>query len=165
MGKFKSNKKNGFNIPGMKNMRCPYCSSSVHLRSADGIYKENSQNAQLYVCSKYPTCDSYVRVQPGTRIPVGSLANAELRSLRVATHRQFDKLHVTGIMTKRDAYGWLAFTLQTPLSQAHIGYMGEYHCNLIIEESRQLLKKYSWKLGCNVRPKATGGGGCRVATQ
>lgn len=162
MKKIKSNKNKGFNIPGMKNMRCPYCRSAVHLRSADGIYKDNSKNAQLYVCSKYPVCDSYVRVHPGTRIPIGSLANAKLRLLRIETHRQFDKLHEAGIMTKRDAYGWLAHTLQTPMSQAHIGYLSEYYCNLIIEECCQLFNKYKWKL--NTRPK-NAGGGYRVASQ
>ena len=54
-------------------MRCPYCGSPVVLRSADGIYRENSQGAMLYVCSRYPECDAYVKVHPGTNIPMGSL--------------------------------------------------------------------------------------------
>ena len=63
-------------------MRCPYCGSTVEYRSADGIYHDNSNGTMLYVCSRYPECDSYVRVHAGTKIPVGSLANHELRSLR-----------------------------------------------------------------------------------
>jgi len=155
----KMKKRKGFDIPGMKNMKCPYCGSAVHLRSADGIYKENSRNTQLYVCSKYPACDSYVRAYPGTTVPVGSLANSQLRSLRTTTHRHFDKLHETGVMTRKEAYGWLAFMLQSPLSQAHIGYLSEYYCNLIIEESGKLLENLKWKL----RPAPLIGGAYRVA--
>ena len=43
--------------------RCPYCGSHTILRSADGIYRENSRNEMLYVCKNYPACDAYVRVQ------------------------------------------------------------------------------------------------------
>ena len=146
MKKSKTNKRKGFDIPGMKNMRCPYCSSPVHLRSADGIYKNNTENAQLYVCSKYPDCDSYVRVHPGTTVPVGSLANAKLRTLRLTAHKHFNKLYETGLMTKKEAYAWLAFILQSPMSQAHIGYQSEYYCNLIIKESDKLISNSKWKL-------------------
>jgi hypothetical protein len=149
MKKSKPRKRKGFDIPGMKNMRCPYCSSSVHLRKADGIYKNNGSDTQLYVCSKYPECDSYVRVHPGTTVPVGSLANAKLRTLRVTAHKHFDKLHEPGIMTKKEAYSWLAFMLQSPMSQAHIGYQSEYFCNRIIEESDKLIGNWKWKFNKN----------------
>jgi hypothetical protein len=65
-------------------------------------------------------------------------------------------------MTKKDAYGWLAFKLQTPMSQAHIGYLSEYYCNLIMEECSQLFKKHRWKL--KIRPERERGG-YNVASQ
>lgn len=77
--------------------RCPYCGSHTILRSADGIYRENSRNEMLYVCKNYPSCDSYVRVQRGTNIPLGTVANRELRELRAEAHRHFDKLYSTGL--------------------------------------------------------------------
>lgn len=51
--------------------RCPYCGSVAILRSAEGIYHSHSKDTMLYVCKKYPICDSYVRVHPGTSIPMG----------------------------------------------------------------------------------------------
>ena len=80
--------------------RCPYCGSHTILRSADGIYRENARNDMLYVCKNYPVCDSYVRVQRGTKIPLGTVANRELRELRAEAHRQFDKLYKHGYMSK-----------------------------------------------------------------
>lgn len=94
----------------------------------------------LCVCSHYPDCDAYVRVQPGTRIPMGTMADHNLRALRITTHRQFDKLHLKGYMTRKEAYMWLANLISAPLSQAHIGYLGEYYCNLVLQESEKLLK-------------------------
>ena len=119
--------------------RCPYCGSTAILRSADGIYLNNHNNTMLYVCKKYPICDSYVRVHPGTRIPMGTMANGKLRRLRTEAHWKFDQLHERGLMTKSDAYQWLADLVAAPLSQAHIGMFGEYYCNKVITESSRLL--------------------------
>jgi len=137
-------------------MRCPYCKSPIVYRSADGIYKENSRNTMLYVCSRYPECDAYVRVHTGTRIPVGTLANHELRRLRREAHQHFDRLHLSGVMSKQDAYRWLADLIGSPMSEAHIGHMGEYYCRLVIDKSRELLERRSGiHLGQNERRAAS----------
>jgi len=136
----KKNRRNGsYAILGTKSGRCPYCGSSIQLRSADGIYRENSRDTMLYVCSKYPACDAYVRILPGTKTPVGSLANGSLRALRREAHQYFDRLYQTGIMSRKEAYEWLAGMLQMPISQTHIGYLGEYYCQRVIEESKRIL--------------------------
>ena len=122
-------------------MRCPYCGSPVIYRSADGIYHDNSKGTMLYVCSHYPECDAYVRVHVGTNIPVGTLANHELRTLRRTAHHYFDQLYQSGMMSKQDAYQRLADLICAPLSEAHIGYLGEYYCKQVIEESRKLLEQ------------------------
>ena len=44
-----------------RRMHCPYCGSPVIYRTADGIYKENTKRAMLFVCSRYPSCNAYVR--------------------------------------------------------------------------------------------------------
>ena len=93
----------------------------------------------LYVCSRYPECDAYVRVQPGTTIPLGTLANGDLRALRRETHQYFDKLYTSGWMTKQEAYRWLANFLQAPQSQAHIGYLGEYTCRQVLRACKEML--------------------------
>ena len=123
-----------------KQIYCPYCGSPVVLRSADGIYKENSKGAMLYVCAKYPQCDSYVRVHAGSGKPMGSLANQELRLLRQRAHHYFDRLYLSGLMTRDEAYLWLAKEISAPLSEAHIGHLGEYYCREVIHKSKKLLE-------------------------
>lgn len=123
-------------------MRCPYCGAKVVFRSADGIYRENHRGTMLYVCSRYPKCDAYVRAHPGTRIPMGVLADPELRKLRREAHYYFDQLHTTGFMTKEEAYCWLSGVVCAPKDKAHIGYLGEYYCRQVITESRKLLARH-----------------------
>lgn len=135
----KRNKKKGNNP---SKMRCPYCGAAMILRSADGIYRDNPHHLKLYVCKNYPECNTYVRTQPGTAIPLGTPANCELRALRIQAHRHFDALHKKGYMTKQDAYIWLASILQAPQSQAHIGCLSEYACKFVIAESKQMLQRY-----------------------
>lgn len=122
--------------------RCPYCGSHTILRSADGIYRENARNDMLYVCKNYPVCDSYVRVQRGTKIPLGTVANRELRELRAEAHRQFDKLYKHGYMSKHDAYQWLGGILSVPAKQAHIAQLSLLSCNLVIREAKKQVNWY-----------------------
>lgn len=136
----KKKKKKGINY---SSMRCPYCGSTVIYRSADGIYKNNSKGSMLYVCSKYPECDAYVTTHEGTKIPKGIMADGRLRKLRIEAHKSFDKLHKSGLMDRREAYGWLAHMTQAPLGKAHIGEFGEYYCEVVIKESRRLYKSLS----------------------
>ncbi len=135
--KHKKKKKKGINYSAM---RCPYCGSTVIYRSADGIYNENNNHVMLYVCSKYPECDSYVRVHEGTTRPVGTMANSDLRALRDKTHKQFDRLYKNGFMSKSDAYRWLADILHTTMSEAHIGFLDEKSCLMVMEKSNQMIE-------------------------
>ncbi|WP_185847869.1 zinc-finger-containing protein [Brucella abortus] len=50
-------------------------------------------------------------------------ADAETRALRQAGHRAFDRLWVTGRMSRARAYRWLASRLGVPEPQAHFGQM------------------------------------------
>ena len=129
-------------ITDPKNMRCPNCGRPMTLRTAEGIYTTNTDSL-LYVCAGYPTCDTYARVHAGTVIPMSIPASGELRALRNEAHKHFDKIHKTGIMKREDAYAWLAHVIQAPKAQAHIGYLSEYYCRVVIDESKKVLRNFS----------------------
>ena len=139
--KHKKNGKNQTIQSGPKIGRCPYCGSAVVIKSADGVYRENRDNAKLFICSRYPECDAYARIKDGTTdIPMSSMANGKLRALRIEAHRQFDKIYSSGLMSRGEAYSWLAYLLCIPRGHAHIGELGEHYCNVVIEESKKLLE-------------------------
>ncbi len=121
-------------------MRCPYCGSTVVFRSAEGIYSKPYDDSLLCVCSRYPECDAYVKCHPGTRSPMGQLADKKLRTLRRQAHRSFNKLFESGLMTRKDAYVWLSDRMMLPAGMTHIGELGEYYCGEVIRESENYLR-------------------------
>ena len=122
-----------------KSIRCPYCGGTAVLRDASFVYGEKSYGGKVYVCSNYPKCDAYVGVHPGTRIPKGTLANQELRKKRMLAHQIFDQIWLRGILSRPDAYHWMADKFCLSDEQAHIGMFGNYMCDQVIRESRKLL--------------------------
>lgn len=84
-----------------------------------------------------------MKVHPGTNIPMGSLANHELRTLRRTAHYYFDQLYKTGRMSREESYRWLAAKICVPMREAHIGHLGEYYCKLVIQDSRKLMEPHN----------------------
>ena len=124
-------------------VRCPYCGAIADLRPASEIYHDESRTDMLYVCRNYPRCKAYVGTYAGTDVPLGPLANGELRHLRIRAHRIFDQIWKQGIMTRDNAYRWLADSFGLRKQDAHIGHMGEYGCRQLIEKCENVLSNYA----------------------
>ena len=102
-----------------KIIRCPYCGGTAILRDASFVYGTHS---------------------PGTKIPKGTLANRELRQKRIQAHRIFDQIWQQGILSKPEAYRWVADKFCLTDKQAHIGQFSNYMCDQLIRESADVLK-------------------------
>ena len=72
---------------------CPYCGGLAVLRPAEYVYGERNLNPDnyLYVCSGYPSCDSYIGVHKKSMRPMGTLANGDLRHKRIEAHRALNR--------------------------------------------------------------------------
>ena len=75
-------------------IKCPYCGSQALLRPASVVYgpKASDPAATYFICARFPACDSYVAAHRDTRLPMGTLANSELRRKRIEAHRAFGHL-------------------------------------------------------------------------
>lgn len=123
-----------------KSIRC-HCGSVAVLRDASFVYGQKSKStARLYVCSRYPECDSYVTADEKTLQPRGPLADTKTRQLRIEAHRAFDRIWQCGIMSRSEAYRWLSDRLCMTRAQAHIGQFSEYWCRQVILESKRVLE-------------------------
>ncbi len=99
---------------------CPYCNSPVIFTSNAAIYGKQYGNGMCYKCVN---CDSYVGVHTGTNVPLGILANKELRKLKKECHALFDPIWQNNKNIKRtDAYKMLAKLLDIPISECHFGW-------------------------------------------
>ena len=120
-------------------MKCPYCGSEVVLRDASFIYHTNESKkwGKVWVCSNYPKCDAYVGCHKNTEIPLGRLANIRLRTLKSEAHKQFDPLWKSGLMSRKEAYRWLADMLHIPCEECHIGMFDVKMCQKVIHLCRR----------------------------
>lgn len=116
-------------------IRCPYCGSLASKRHASFVYgKDAKPDTFLYVCDRYPKCNSYVAAHKNSGLPMGTLANEKLRKKRISAHKALDRIWNKGFMTKEQVYIWLQSKLNMSAKEMHIGNFDEYYCNQIIFE-------------------------------
>ena len=89
------------------NIKCPYCGARAFLRPASVVYGERAApGSKLYVCGNYPACDSYVAAHRTSQLPMGTLADKQLRRERQAAHAVCGMAAVCGVsQLQHDADG------------------------------------------------------------
>ena len=125
----------------VKSLRCPYCGSPMTLRPESAVYPIPRKETYLYVCNRYPSCDTYVGTHSGTQLPLGTPANGDLRNLRIRAHQKFDQIWKSGIMPRADAYRWFADSFGLRLRDAHIGHCSEYQCRELMRRCEEVLAR------------------------
>lgn len=117
------------------NIKCPYCSSRALLCPASVVYgtKAADPAAPYYICARYPICDAYVAAHKKICLPMGTLANAELRRKRIQAHAALGRLWESGLMSKKQAYLWLQAKLGLPGEETHIGRFSTFRCEQVIQ--------------------------------
>ena len=129
----------------LKPVRC-HCGSIAVIRDGSFVHGEKSWDRKLYVCSRFPECDSYVGVDERTQLPLGTLAGGNLRHKRIEAHKLFDALWKHGVMTRSNAYRWMGDKFGLRSRQAHIGYFSEYMCDELMAKCRKALRNN--KIAC-----------------
>ena len=114
-------------------IRCPYCGSPAICRPAGSIYgaATRRKGSYLYLCSRWPACDSYVSAHKKSRLPMGSLADKNLRQKRIQAHQALEKLRQEKHMEKWAVYLWLQGKLQMEPELVHIGMFSEETCDQV----------------------------------
>ena len=107
---------------------CPYCETLAEF--VDSVFIYGQSHGKVYWC---PKCGAYVGGHKRTDGPLGTLANAELRTLSRKTHLIFDQLWKSGNKTRTEAYRWLSRRLGKEVEETHIALFTEDDCNKTIE--------------------------------
>ena len=120
---------------------CDYCGDPAVLKSATELYGLATVNRlglhgrMFWVCDP---CGAWVGCHRNSsrHIPLGRLANADLRLAKMEAHRYFDPLWKA--VAKRDrvrnceardrAYAWLSVELGLPERETHIGLFDQPTC-------------------------------------
>lgn len=110
---------------------CVYCHEPAKLVTGREVYPHRPDlfAKQFYACLP---CGAWVGCHPGTTKPLGRVANAELRQLKMKAHAAFDPLWKNGAGNRGKRYGWLAQRLGIEKHRCHIGYFSEDECRRVI---------------------------------
>lgn len=114
---------------------CPYCDGAVELVNNSEIYgRSYGEWPWAYRCAD-DDCDAYVGLHPQTAIPLGTLANAQLRQGRKDAKAAFNPIWKQGEMTRSEAYRWLAGALNiADVGQCHIGWFDLAMCRQVTRQ-------------------------------
>lgn len=127
----------------MKLPICPYCSTSSKMITGRSMYpgRKDLWNRTFYHCAP---CDAHVGTHQGTKLPLGRLANAELRAAKQQAHAAFDPIWRRLIdeghkksLARAAAYRWLTTTLRLQRGECHIGMFDLSLCRQVIEVCQQ----------------------------
>lgn len=111
---------------------CRYCQSDVCIINNSEIYGRSFGDwPWAYRCSK-KECGAYVGMHPKTNIPLGTLADQRTRDARKEAKDWFNPIWQDGLMTRTQAYHWLAEQLGiTKVEECHIGWFDEDMCERV----------------------------------
>lgn len=129
---------------------CPYCGSAAKLVGVNVIYPHRPDLAGKYVWQCTP-CDAHVgchqkgapvldaqgvrHISDGT-LPLGRLANKELRAARLKAHAALDpswNQRKDRSVARLEAYAWLAAQLELPTHECHIGMFDVETCERAVQ--------------------------------
>lgn len=113
---------------------CEYCGKLSEKVTGRDVYPLRSDLRSLvfYMCKP---CNAYIGCHPGTDIPLGTLANANLRKMRSAAHAKFDPIWKDRFIKRKKAYALLATYLGIHVDDCHIGMFDADTCKKVISFS------------------------------
>lgn len=111
-----------------KKVNCPYCGDPARFMTSTEFYGRN-YGSNLYVCEP---CDARVGTHGKGKTPLGTLANGQLRNLRMMCHAKIDPAWRKGKMKRRAVYSRLARKMGLSSKEAHIGLFNIVQCRRLL---------------------------------
>lgn len=120
-------------------INCDYCGKPAELVTGRVIYPHRPTLFKLRYWRCVP-CGAYVGCHKKHKkpVPLGRLANAELRKWKLKAHASFDKIWKYGKFSRKEAYEWLAKLLKINLKECHIGMFDSITCRRVVKFCEEL---------------------------
>lgn len=106
---------------------CPFCGGAVAYVDHAEIYNGRRFGDWPYMLACL-SCDAYVGLHPHTDIPLGTLADQDLRDARKAGKEAFYELMRERGWSRSEAYQWLGQQLRLNVNRCHWGWFDERQC-------------------------------------
>ncbi|MFY9225860.1 MAG: zinc-finger-containing protein [Blastocatellia bacterium] len=123
---FKTSNTTNNNLVKKVALKCPDCGEWMSLR--EGRY------GLSYFCNNFPRCRGSHKASKRGK-PLGFPANQETRTWRIKAHKVLEMLYKgqNSLMTKTEAYAFLAYTMGLSKKQAHIAKFTLEQCKEAVE--------------------------------
>lgn len=122
-------------------VKCDYCGKPAQLVTGKKIYPHRKDLSELKFWECEP-CRAYVGCHRNSKdIPLGRLANEELRKAKKKAHSYFDPTWREGDRSRKDAYTWLAHKLGIPRQECHIGMFDLEQCKQVVVACNEFYKQ------------------------
>lgn len=110
---------------------CPVCNTYAMLVGGEEIYphRPDLHHKKFWACLMH---DAYVGCHPDSTRPLGRLADAATRRLKVNAHAAFDPIWKSKELTRSRAYHWLADQLGIPPQECHMGSLSDDHLRRVV---------------------------------
>lgn len=109
---------------------CGYCGNEAYCIPSIKFYGKD-YDCYVWHCHG---CDAYVGTHKGTKTPLGTLANKELRDLRIKAHAIVDSFWKSRIFSRTSVYKHLGEFMKLKSDKTHIGMFDEIQCEKVIAD-------------------------------
>lgn len=109
---------------------CPYCNKEATFMSSKDFYGTD-YGTNLYVCKP---CDARVGAHKNTSEPLGTMANAMLRQVRMDAHKLVDPIwkNPFNSNTRSVVYKAISSLMNIPIEETHIGMFDYGKCQAVM---------------------------------
>lgn len=124
-------------LVGDKKKKCDCCGGPVSFVTNDVVFGATAGDwPYIYLCDD-ETCGARVGCHLDTDKPLGIMADARTRKARQYAHDAFNQLFKLKVMTRTEAYAWLASELRISVHDCHIGMFNVKQCERTINAVMQ----------------------------
>jgi len=118
---------------------CPYCNQAAVKATGQDIYphRPDLHHKKFWLCAPCGAYAGDVQHPDYANRPV-QLANRELRTAKMHAHQTFDYLWQQKLMSRTQAYEWLAAVMQLAPAVCHIGMFDLNQCKAVVDHVNQL---------------------------
>ncbi len=118
---------------------CNYCGKTAERVTGQDVYPHRPDLFRRYFWMCRP-CRAWVGCHERTGVPLGRLARAELRRLKMDAHSALDPLWKLYGWKRVWVYQWLSRELKIPADKCHIGMFDEAQCKAVIKAVQRLMR-------------------------
>ena len=110
-------------------VKCPYCNAVAEFEGVRRYQYSGEERGYRYACRG---CGAYIRADPATQQPRGSMADKRLRFWRHETTHLIGEIVNKNYLTRGQLYRWLQNELELSREECKVGLFDIHTCQEVV---------------------------------